>query len=161
MERSMKPGNRQLGFTYVAMLFALTVFALSAAWLGETTSRSLQRERERALIEIGLRMQDAIRSYYLASPGSTKTFPREFSDLEFDTRYVGIKRHLRRLERDPVTNRFDWGLIYASDGGIAGVFSSSAKAPLASPGVAVGTFLVPAGSTYAAWKFAFDPTKSP
>ena len=157
----MKPGNCQLGFTYVAVLFALAVFALSAAWLGEATSRSLQRERERELIEIGLRMQDAIRSYYIASPGSTKTFPGELSDLEFDARYVGIKRHLRRLERDPVTNQFDWGLIYAPDGGIAGVFSSSAKAPLASPGIAVGSFLIPAGNRYADWKFAFVPAKAP
>lgn len=156
----MKRGNRQQGFTYVAMLFALAIFAMGAAWLGEASSRSEQRERERELIEIGLKMQEAIRSYYLASPGSTKTFPRDFSELEFDARYVGIKRHLRRLERDPLTGRFDWGLIYASDGGIAGIFSRSEKIPLAEPGVVIENYLVP-GRRYADWKFAFVPPRSP
>lgn len=157
----MKPGSRQRGFTYVAVLFALAIFTLGAVWLGETTARSLQRERERELVEIGLRIQDAIRDYYFASPGSTKAFPRDFSDLEFDSRYVGIKRHLRRLERDPLTGRFDWGRISASDGGIAGVFSTSEKTPLALRGVAVGGYQVPAGARYSDWKFVFVPAQTP
>lgn len=157
----MTRGKRQSGFTYVAMLFALTVFALAAAHLGEATSRSLQRDRERELVEIGLRIQEAIRSYYLSSPGSTRAFPRDFSDLEFDGRFAGVKRHLRRLERDPFTSRFDWGRIYAADGGIAGVFSTSEKAPLASSGASISSFVVPSGNRYSDWKFAFAPPSSP
>jgi type II secretory pathway pseudopilin PulG len=157
----MQAGSRQSGFTYVALLFALTVFALGAASLGEVTSRSVQRDRERELIEIGLRIQDAIGSYYMASPGSTKEFPTSFADLEFDARYVGVKRHLRRLERDPLTAQFDWGFIRGADGGIAGVFSTSGKTPLAVPGAEIHGYLIPPGGRYPDWKFSFVPPKTP
>lgn len=153
----MKRGSRQSGFTYVALLFVLAVFGMGAAWIGETSSRTAQRERERELVEIGLRMQAAIRSYYLSAPGSVRSFPRDFDDLEFDQRYVGVKRHLRRLERDPIANSFDWGVVRASDGGIAGVYSRSDATPLTTPGITIGLFEVPPGNRYSNWKFAYVP----
>ena len=153
----MKRGDRQGGFTYVALLFALAVFGLGAAWMGETTSRTVQRERERELVRIGLQIQAAIRSYYLASPGSVRNFPRSFDELEFDARYVGAKRHLRRMERDPIANSFDWGVIRAPDGGIAGVYSHSDARPLTAPGMTIELFEVPPGNTYSNWTFAYVP----
>lgn len=153
----MKRGDRQGGFTYVALLFALAVFGLGAAWIGETSSRTVQRERERELVRIGLQIQAAIRSYYLASPGSVRNFPRSFDELEFDSRYVGVKRHLRRLERDPIANSFDWGVIKALDGGIAGVYSPSDARPLTTPGVTIELFEVPPGNRYSNWTFAYVP----
>lgn len=153
----MKRGERQGGFTYVALLFALAVFGLGAAWIGETSSRTVQRERERELVQIGLQIQAAIRSYYLASPGSVRNFPRSFDELEFDARYVGVRRHLRRLERDPIANSFDWGVIRAPDGGIAGVYSLRETTPLTMPGITIGAFEVPPGNRYSNWKFAYVP----
>jgi type II secretory pathway pseudopilin PulG len=152
----MTPGNDQRGFTYIAVLFAIAVFGVGAAAIGEAYSQTAKREREQELIEIGTRIRDAIAAYHAASPGSIAVLPRTLEDLVLDTRFVGFRRHLRRIEPDPVSRGQPWGLVYGPDGGVAGVYSVSQQRPLRT-----ATELRPgavrlAGDRYADWKFVFE-----
>ncbi|HYD82132.1 MAG TPA: type II secretion system protein [Paucimonas sp.] len=145
----------QRGFTYVAMLFALAIFGIGLAALGESWSAASRREREEELIRIGTAYARAIGEYHRRSPGARKAYPARLEELVEDKRFVGTVRHLRRLYRDPVTNGAEWGLVRAADGGIMGVFSLSDKnalrtQPIVLPGAETAT-----GARYSDWKFVY------
>lgn len=154
----MRRGNAigtQHGFTYVAMLFALAMFGIGLAAVGEAWSTATQREREEELIQIGQAYVRAIGTYYAQAPGAAKSYPPALQDLVEDRRFVGVRRHLRKIYRDPVGKDAEWGLVKAADGGIAGVYSLSEKVtlrrqPLLLPGAAPVM-----GGRYADWKFVY------
>ncbi|CAM3143548.1 type II secretion system protein [Janthinobacterium lividum] len=145
----------QHGFTYVAMLFALAMFGIGLAAVGEAWNTATQREREEELIQIGQAYVRAIGTYYAQAPGTAKGYPPALQDLVEDRRFVGVRRHLRKIYLDPVGKGAEWGLVKAADGGIAGVYSLSEKAtlrrqPLLLPGAAPVI-----GGRYADWKFVY------
>lgn len=161
----MRPGEprvtsilrRQRGFTYFIMLFALAIFGIGLAALGETWSAASQRDKEEELIRIGDAYVRAIREYYLRSPGTPKTYPMRLDELLEDRRFVGVERHLRRVYLDPITNTADWGLVRAPDGGIAGVYSLSEKAPLRRQTLILANAASISGERYTDWKFVYRP----
>lgn len=145
----------QHGFTYVAMLFALAMFGIGLAAVGEAWSTATQREREEELIQIGQAYVRAISTYFAQAPGTAKSYPPTLQDLVEDRRFVGVRRHLRKIYLDPVGKGAEWGLVKAADGGIAGVYSLSEKAtlrrqPLFLPGA---TPII--GERYVDWKFVY------
>lgn len=145
----------QHGFTYVAMLFALAMFGIGLAAVGEAWSTATQREREEELIQVGQAYARAIGTYYAQAPGTAKTYPPALQDLVEDRRFAGVRRHLRKIYLDPVGKGAEWGLVKAADGGIAGVYSLSEKAtlrrqPLLLPGAAPVL-----GGRYVDWKFVY------
>ncbi len=157
----MRPGDRehalraQSGFTYVAMLFALAIFGIGLAAIGESWSVASHRDKEAELIVVGNAYVRAIGSYYRLSPGTPKTYPSSLNDLVEDKRFVGTVRHLRRVYRDPISNDVNWGLVKAPSGGIVGIYSLSDKATLHTQAqVQVdGTSIV--GARYSDWKFIY------
>lgn len=157
----MQPGSgqsisRQLGFTYFIMLFALAIFGLGLAALGESWSAASQRGREEELIQIGAAYARAIGDYYRRSPGALKAYPTRLDQLVEDRRFVGIERHLRRLYVDPMSDS-SWGLIPAPDGGIAGVYSQSDKPTLRRQAVVFADAVPVSGMRYSDWKFIYQP----
>lgn len=167
MAVSMRAGDRaQLtrlarkedGFTYLFMLLAMTLLALATQGVMTYVSQQAQREQEADLIRIGETYRHAIAAYYESSPGKTKHWPRQLQDLLEDRRHVSTKRHLRYLYPDPVTHE-EWGLLYAEDGGIAGVHSKSDKPTIKTR----GTPPTPPTTTpqrYADWHFVYQPENS-
>lgn len=131
----MRAGNPSLtperGFTYVMMLLAVALIGVLLAAAGTAYSDRTQRERERELLRVGSDFARAIGSYYRASPGTVRGYPMRLEDLLQDNRYATVTRHLRRLWVDPITGSAQWGLVRAPDGGIAGVYSLSERAPFA------------------------------
>lgn len=157
----MAPGNalrrrRDGGFTYVAMLFALAIFGVGLAALGESWSAASRRAREHELIEIGSAYARAIGTYYERSPGAQKQYPERLDELVEDHRFVGVVRHMRRLERDPVTNG-DWGIIRTPDGRIQGVYSVSDKPVLRTRPTLLTNATIISGVKYSDWKFVYEP----
>jgi type II secretory pathway pseudopilin PulG len=159
MEVIMQPGKllhlRQNGFTYLVMLFALLIFSIGLAALGEVWSTTSKRDKEAELIQNGNEIELAISSYYNHSPGTVKKYPNTFQDLLQDKRYVGTVRYLRTIPRDPITNSTSWGLIPAQDGGFMGAYSLSNneiahKKPIFLPD---GSMIV--GVRYLDWKFIY------
>lgn len=160
-EVNMLVGDQQFararGFTYVAMLFALAIFSIGLAVLGETWSRASQRDKEEELILIGNAYVKAIGQYYERSPGVPKAYPRRLDELTEDLRFVGTMRHLRRAYRDPVTQQLEWGLLRGADGGIIGIHSLSDKIPMRKQAFTIAGSGIVGGVRYADWHFVYHP----
>jgi type II secretory pathway pseudopilin PulG len=141
------------GFTYVIVLALIAVLGIGLAALGPLFAEETRREREDELLRIGQLYAEAIARYYKASPGSARSFPPSLDVLLTDTRFVGTVRHLRTLYADPVGAGEPWGLVRAPDGGIRGVYSQSALAPLRQAPVELGAVTLAPAARYSEWQF--------
>ncbi|WP_326534471.1 type II secretion system protein [Pseudorhodoferax sp.] len=151
----MQPGSplAHRGFTLPALLLMVMLVSLAAATTGPLWSHTERRDRERELIKIGSLYADALTAYRQASPGTTRQFPERLEELLLDPRFVGYRRHLRRLYPDPLQPSAPWGLVRDEQGRIAGVHSLSEQAPIAhAPALPSRQKLQPAGR-YRDWKF--------
>lgn len=151
--------QRQAGFTLVWVMATLVVLSIGLAAVGPQWADQARRERERELVRTGTAYAQAIADYYLASPGSLKRYPPSLQDLLEDTRFVGTRRHLRQLYRDPVNPGQDWGLVPAPDGGVLGVYSRSIATPLRLEPQDLGVTVLPRAQRYSDWQFV--PKLSP
>lgn len=157
--RRCEQGLREAGFTYVVMLFAVAIISIGLGLAVPIYSEQVRREREQELIRVGTLYVEAIRNYYLSSPGSVRMYPRRLEDLVLDARFVGTRRHLRKLYAEPIMRSSDWGVVAAPDGGIAGVYSRSEQAPLLARPLLVGSQPVAPSARYSDLKFVFDATR--
>lgn len=144
--------RRQRGFTYLGALFAVVLIGILLARAGEVWHTTLTREREEELLFSGRQYANAIAAYYAATPGDTKQWPRTLEDLLEDRRGSQLKRHLRRLYRDPFTNRQTWGLI-ESGGFILGVYSLGEGRPFKQAGFAEAEAGFANAKSYRDWRF--------
>jgi type II secretory pathway pseudopilin PulG len=156
----MASGRREAGFTYLALLLAMAVLGIGLAAAGQSWSSAAQREREAELLFIGDAYRRAIRAYYLASPGAQR-YPQRLEALLADERFPSVRRHLRRLYRDPMTGRPDWVLIEAPGGGVMGVHSRSPERPFKTAGFAEANRDLEGKARYADWKFFYRPADTP
>ncbi|NUT60851.1 type II secretion system protein [Herbaspirillum sp. C9C3] len=110
------------------MIIALSGMVLAGA--GVVWSTTLQREKEEELLAIGQEVRAAIAQYYLRTPGTIKRYPPNLDALLLDSRQAAVTRHLRKIYRDPITGKANWGLISSPDGGVMGIYSLSDRAPI-------------------------------
>lgn len=151
----MRP-HAQHGFTYLAVLFAL---ALSSVALGGALTLwtiEEKRERETALLFVGDQYRQAIESYYDSTPGGDKQYPRDVRDLLDDRRAATPLHHLRRAYPDPVSGR-PWTFVRTADGGLAGVRSPSAEAPLQQVNFDGPNEAFNGKRQYSDWAFTYSP----
>jgi type II secretory pathway pseudopilin PulG len=156
----MRAGSRERGFSYIVVMFALALFGIGLAQVGERWSEVSRRDKEAELIRAGSDVVRAIEAYYVKSPGAAKAFPKSWDDLTEDRRFVGVQRHLRRVPVDPFTKRADWIVVRAGDGGIAGIQSRHDGKPLRQRALVLDWTTaapIPAASRYAEWKFVYQP----
>lgn len=147
---------RQSGCTYVVMLYVLAIFGVGLAALGESWSNASYRAKEEELLQIGQAYVNAIHLYYQSSPGAVKSYPVALEDLAQDRRFVGMRRHLRRVYTDPMTDSSVWGLVRAADGGIMGVYSMSNEPTLSRRRQTIGDGTAEIeGTRYSDWKFIY------
>lgn len=121
--------RRQRGVTYLWMLFLVFLLGLGLGKGLEVQSLALQRQQEAELVEVGTLYREAIRRYYLASPGPGRRYPERLEDLLRDPRSPVPRRFLRQLYPDPVS-RQAFLPVPAPEGGIRGVRSPSPRAPV-------------------------------
>lgn len=119
----------QRGFGYLLLLFALALSGLMLAGLGQTWTRTAQRERETELLFIGLEFSEALAKYRDRTPAGQPTAPRSLDELVEDKRFPHPMRHLRRIYRDPMTRESEWGAVLVQ-GRIAALHSLSQDQPL-------------------------------
>ena len=146
--------RRSAGFTYLTVLFLVAMMGIGLALVGQMWETSAKREREAELLQVGSEYRKAIERYYLSGP---RQYPRQLSDLVQDPRQPGVVRHLRKLYWDPVSGKSDWGLVRASDGGIAGVYSLSEDPLLKSGGFALRDATFEGKTKYSEWQFVYAP----
>lgn len=144
--------GRQAGFTYLSVLFAVTVMGIAAAAAGRHWSLEARREREEELLFRGREIRAAIERYYAGSPGQ-RTYPARLEDLVEDRRYATPRRHLRRIYVDPMTGMADWEAVAAPRGGIMGVRSRSTGEPLKKAGFPPDLAAFEGRESYSEWEF--------
>ena len=157
------PSNRNLarGFTYLTVLFVVAVSGILMSATGMTWHTAAQREKERELLFVGDQFRRAIGQYYERTPGGAKAFPKTLEDLLQDKRYPTVRRYLRKVYRDPITGKADWGLVAAPGGGIMGVHSLSADAPFKRVGFRLADEAFKDQPRYADWQFVYIPAVAP
>jgi type II secretory pathway pseudopilin PulG len=148
---------REDGFTYLAMLLFVALIGIGLTATAEVWSTQRQRDKERELVAVGHEIRDAIGQYYRETPGGASRFPEKLEDLLEDKRYPGIKRHLRRIYRDPMTGSTQWGLVMAPEGGIQGVYSLSRDKPLKRTAFSALDFEMEKATSYSGWRFIYMP----
>lgn len=149
--------HRQYGFTYLGALFLVAVLAILAARAVEVTATHEQRAREADLLWVGATYREAIRQYYLNTPGYQKRYPASLNALLLDQRPTRATRPLRKLYRDPMTGSDQWGIIESSDGDVMGIYSLSTRRPFKVDGFGTELHSLSTAKTYQDWKFSFEP----
>lgn len=153
--------SRQRGFTYLAVILLVAMMGAGLGAIGQVWRTAQQREKERELIFIGNEYKEAIGRYMEGGPGGARRFPPQLEDLVRDSRYPTVQRYLRKLYRDPMTNSLDWGLVRASDGGIAGVYSKSEQKPLKIAGFSSWSARLENAQKYSEWIFVYEGRPRP
>jgi type II secretory pathway pseudopilin PulG len=143
--------ERQVGFTYIGLLFAVAVLGIALASIGVVWSTEIRREKEAELLWIGNQYRAAIGQYF--ATGSQ--YPAELSDLLEDKRFPQVRRYLRKLFPDPMTGQMDWQLIAAGGTGIMGVASSSQAKPIKVAGFEGRDTSFQDAQCYCDWKFIY------
>jgi len=150
----VRPARPERGFTYLGVLFIISVLGLTAAMASVVWSTVQRRENEKQLIFAGRQFESAIERYGQRAQGSPARFPRELDDLLRDPRAVNVQRFLRQIYVDPMTGEREWGLIRLPDGSIVGVHSLSTRTPLqASLSAVSGARGAEATESYRDWRF--------
>ncbi|CAI1710253.1 Uncharacterised protein [Serratia ficaria] len=131
----MPNGSREGGFSYLLLLAWLSVLALMMLRSEEHLHAQWRQEREAQLLFAGDQIRAAIDSYR-KNPNGGACFPLDFQQLLSDSRGGRTEYRLRRLYRDPLTGRQEWGMIYDSQQRWVGVYSQGKGEPLKKNGFA-------------------------
>jgi len=145
--------RNQAGFGWLFVLVALALASTAGAAVAQRWSDQTAREKEHQLLRIGDAYARALAEYRASSPGSDKRYPPSLEQLVLDTRFVGIRRHLRTLYADPVTGQADWVLLLDARGDIVGLHSRSEQRPWARVPQRLDFTDLPAAERYADWVF--------
>jgi type II secretory pathway pseudopilin PulG len=147
--------SMQRGYTYLAMLFAVATVGAVVASGSVVWQHEAQRQRETELLRIGNEFRQAIGLYYHRSPGSVKRYPGSLDELLRDDRHLSLQRYLRRIHRDPITGKTEWGLVNAPEGGIMGVYSRSEQSTVKRSGFEPPNAAFSDKTSYSEWKFVY------
>jgi type II secretory pathway pseudopilin PulG len=151
--------NTALGFTYIGLMIIVAVSGIALAGVGIMWSQDQQREHEKELLFVGEQFRQAIGSYYENAPDNIKQYPNKIEDLLLDKRFPAIKRHIRQIYMDPITNSTNWGLEL-QESKIIGVYSLSELKPIKKKGFPPLYEKFADFSKYSDWKFIYVPTIS-
>lgn len=149
--------ERQHGMTYLWALFLVFLLGLGLGKSLEVYSVQLQRAKEAELLAVGHLYREALRQYYVSSPGTVRKYPERLEDLLRDPRYLTTRRYLRRLYPDPVTGEAFVALT-APEGGIQGVRSASDALPRKQDGFIAADSDFRRQLHYGDWRFVAGPT---
>lgn len=148
---------KQLGVTYLAVLFLVAMMGAIWAAIGGVWSAANQREKEKELLLIGAQFREAIGQYYESSPGVLKRYPGTLEDLLKDERQLGMQRYLRKIFIDPMTKSNKWGLVMSPMGGVMGVHSLSDTPPMKRANFQDANSELSGKAKYSEWLFVYRP----
>jgi type II secretory pathway pseudopilin PulG len=151
--------NGEKGFTYPAALMLVVVISVTLNGGHQQWQTIVKRDREKELLFRGTQIMEAINAYCRAGSDDVCQYPRRFEDLLEDPRFPGVRRHLRKLYKDPMARDGQWGIVYDGQGNIKGVFSKSADTPLKTAGFPDALTSFENKKHYHEWKFVHNPRK--
>lgn len=135
------------------MLLFLFLLSLGLGHVLDVQHQSSQRQKEAWLLYTGKQYQQAIRAYYLSSPGTVKRYPDSLNDLLLDKRWLTTRRYLRRLYPDPMTTDGEWGLIPGPGATVMGVYSLAEGRPIKQANFPAGLTHFENADSYRQWRF--------
>jgi type II secretory pathway pseudopilin PulG len=144
------------GFSFIGLLILLAILAIALTGTAELVSTTQKRERELELLFVGTQYARAITAYHSSSPGLA-AYPTDLEDLLEDNRFPDTRRHLRKLYRDPLTNKPQWGLVRGPNNGIVGVYSLAEGKPLKQENFPKDYPEFAGAESYAKWQFLGVP----
>ena len=145
--------TQQGGFTYLGMLALLMVMLLWSGAAIQVSQTMLRRDKEAELIFIGNQYRLAIVSFYL----SMGRFPASLDELLNSTPAADKpRRFLRRIYRDPITGKSEWGYVKNPSGGIQGVYSLSELTPIKQANFELSDTTFTGSKKYSDWKFVIS-----
>lgn len=149
--------RRERGFSYVLVMFLVAAVAIISVRALENTMTAERRAKEAQLLLVGQAYRNAIRDYYEGSPGTGKMYPKDLESLLLDPRTTRLRRPLRKLYRDPITGKAEWGVVRSKTGEVMGVFSLSALAPIKRDGFPSELAGFANARQYRDWRFVYEP----
>lgn len=150
--------NKVQGYTYIGVLFMVTLMGVALALIGTSWKIERQRENEEELVFIGKQFIEAIGLYYERSPGGLKKYPNSLQDLTYDDRFPTTQRYLRKIYVDPMTLKNEWGILQAPEGGVMGVYSLSKRKSLTKKALfSLNQIDFTNAATVSEWHFAYRP----
>ena len=157
----MRISKAEDGFTYVGLLVAVALVGVGLAVTGDVWRTTVQREKERELLFIGDEFRRAIVQYYDSTPGAGKQFPKSFDELLRDPRYPTIRRYLRKVYRDPMTGKREWGIVKGPGDTIMGVHSLAKGAPVKRANFPAEYAYFEKAESYVDWRFVYSDPRGP
>jgi type II secretory pathway pseudopilin PulG len=149
------------GFTFLGVLAFLVVTGIALTAASQYWSTVIKREKEEELLFRGDQIKSAITSYYKNTPkGKQPSYPRNLEALLKDPRSLTVRRHLRKVYKDPITEDGTWGLIRDSKGGVKGVFSRSNLKPIKTGNFSEEYEDFEKAKTYSDWRFIHTKEKT-
>jgi general secretion pathway protein G len=103
--------NNSAGFTLMELIVVLLLVALLASIVTPIVTKSILRAKEATLKEDLLIMRKAIDDYY----ADTDTYPESLEVLV-------EKRYLRKMPKDPITEKTDTWVFDDSNSGVGGIY---------------------------------------
>jgi type II secretory pathway pseudopilin PulG len=153
--------DRQQGMALLVALGMVGLMGLGLSLAGPAWEAAVQREREQDWLRIGHLYAQALASYVAAAPGTLQQPPQTIQELLTDSRFVGIRRHLRQAYTDPLRPGQAWALLRDTDQRIIGVYSPSTRTPFSRvPRPEFHLRLMGSGERYADWAFVLPPPPS-
>lgn len=141
--------GRSTGFTYIGLLLLVASMGFALTVVAQVWQTAQIRDKEEELLFVGNEFRRAIGMYVAA----TSRYPHSLEDLLKDPGFPGVRRYLRKIYRDPITGRAEWGLVKAEGNAIIGVHSLSEAAPMKQGGFSLADQGFEAKKKYAEWVF--------
>jgi type II secretory pathway pseudopilin PulG len=148
------------GFTYIGLLAAVAIMGIFMMVVGEVWQSLQKREKESELLFIGNEYRRAIADYYTQTPGNAPRYVMKLEDLLKDARYPVTRRYLRKIYKDPLTGKDEWGLLKNAAGQIYGVYSLSIAEPFKKEHFKKDDRDFEGKGSYAEWVFKYVPTQA-
>lgn len=109
------------GYTLIILMVVVSVMAVGLLVAVPVWQNQIQREKEEELIFRGKQYVEAIRLYQMKNPGA---FPKSLEELK-------EKKCIRKLYKDPMTEKGEWNLVLNYPGVSLGKEKSPQKVLLA------------------------------
>jgi type II secretory pathway pseudopilin PulG len=142
------------GFSYLAVMAIIVIIGISLTATGYQWKTMAKREKEKELLFRGTEIRSAIIQYVNADP--LKRYPHSLEDLIKDPKNPNVKRYLRKIYKDPMTDK-DFILILDPSRGLVGVHSGSSEKPLKTANFRASDRCFEGKKEYREWLFMIGP----
>jgi len=127
----------------------VAVMSLALTVVTEVWQTAQRRDKEAELLFVGDQFRRAIGMYV----ANAARYPHSLEELLKDPGFPGVRRYLRKVYRDPMTGRAEWGLAKSAGDTIIGVYSLADGEPFKKSGFSLADQDFEGKKKYSEWVF--------